>query len=178
MVVQYRRQPPPSRLEVWTDSDFAGCTRTRKSTSSASVLYGAHWLRSSSTTQQVQALSTGEAEFHALVKGCSMALGFEAMLRDYGVADVSLQLMCDATAGRGMAERRGVGRVRHLHTPLLWIQRVVQQQRVRIRKVAGSSNIADMGTKHIEGPLILKFLEAQGFQIRSGRSRMALRAAI
>ena len=178
MVVCYCVQPPPSLLRVWTDSDLAGCQWTRKNTGSTTVTFGSHWIKSSSTTQQVQSLSTGEAEFHALVKGCSIGLGFEALLEDFGIIHVKIELSCDATAGRGMAERRGVGKVRHLNTPLLWVQRAVQQGRVSIRKVPGTHNVSDMGTKHIEGPLITRFLQAMGIEDRGGRSRLALNAAI
>ena len=107
-----------------------------------------------------------------------MGLGFETLLRDYGVTGVQVELLCDATAGKGMAERRGVGRVRHLHTPLLWIQRVVQEGRVRVRKVDGKSNVADMGTKHVEGVLVNRFLEAMSFHEKGGQSRLALKASL
>eukprot|EP00959_Pyramimonas_sp_CCMP1952_P448077 9382579-Pyramimonas_sp.AAC.1 len=66
LVATCARQPPPKKLSIFTDSDFAGCARTRKSTSAMSVLCGSRWIKSSSTTQQVQSLSTGGAEFHAL----------------------------------------------------------------------------------------------------------------
>eukprot|EP00959_Pyramimonas_sp_CCMP1952_P119366 2495595-Pyramimonas_sp.AAC.1 len=89
-------------------------------------MIGNHWIRGSSTTQGFNALSTGEAEFHALVKGGSIGLGLKTLAKDMGVA-LEIALKCDATAGKGIAERRGVGRVRHLHTPLLWLQRAVQQ---------------------------------------------------
>ena len=178
IVAVYEKQPPPTTLQVWTDSDFGGCLSTRKSTSSATVMHGRHWIRSSSTTQQFQALSTGESEFHALVKGGSMGLGFETLMKDMGLPGIQVELMCDATAGKGIAERRGVGRVRHLHVPLLWIQRVVQEGRLRIRKVDGTSNVADMGTNHVEAALIRRFLKALCFEEKVGRSRLALKAAL
>ena len=45
-------------------------------------------LRSMSTTQGVIALSSGESEFYALVKGTSAGLGAVSMLQDLGV-DIS-----------------------------------------------------------------------------------------
>ena len=44
-----------------------------------------------------------------------MTVGAEAMARDLG-AGLSPRIQYDAT-GAGIANRRGVGRVRHLHTP-------------------------------------------------------------
>eukprot|EP00959_Pyramimonas_sp_CCMP1952_P374960 7852499-Pyramimonas_sp.AAC.1 len=83
-----------------------------------------------STTHGFNALSNGEAEFHALAKGGSIGLGLKTLAKDMGV-DLEIGLKCDATAGKGIAERRGVGRVRHLHAPLLWLQRAVQQKKLR-----------------------------------------------
>ena len=70
LVQEFTRQvEEPNRIVVCTDSDHAGCLRTRKSTSSTKLFYGAHLLRSTRTTQAVISLSSGESEFYALVKG-------------------------------------------------------------------------------------------------------------
>ena len=130
VVWQFVRQPPISYLDVWSDSDHAGCVRTRKSTSCSALMAGRHLLRFSSTTQTVISLSSGESEFYGLVKSGSMALGAVAMAKDLG-AVLATRVRYDATAGAGIANRRGVGRVRHLHTPTLWIQRHVQDGRCR-----------------------------------------------
>ena len=56
-------QSRPEYWSVWVDSDWAGCQRTRKSTSGGIVMFGSHTVKSWSTTQQVIALSSGEAEY-------------------------------------------------------------------------------------------------------------------
>ena len=66
--VIYRYQEKPNELTVWTDSDYAGCLRTRKSTSGGVIMIGNHWLKGWSTTQNVVALSSGEAEYYSMVK--------------------------------------------------------------------------------------------------------------
>ena len=72
-------QSPQSVLNVYSDSDWAGCERTRKSTQGGVVLYGNHCIRSYSSTQATIALSSAEAEYYALVKAGSIALGMRAM---------------------------------------------------------------------------------------------------
>jgi hypothetical protein len=62
VVQRFDQQSVPDRLTVCTDSDFAGCVRTRKSTSCCMVFLGSHLLRSTSTTQAIISLSSGEAE--------------------------------------------------------------------------------------------------------------------
>ncbi|CAK0894862.1 unnamed protein product [Prorocentrum cordatum] len=170
LVAMCARQPPPKMLSIFADSDFADCARTRKSTSAMSALCGSHRSKSSSTTQPVQSLSTGEAEFHALVKGASAGLGLRVLLGDYGCGNVDAELCCDAAAGKGVAERRGVGRIRHLRAPLLWMQRAVQRGLVKIKKVPGASDSADLGAKHVEATLVAGSLASLGFVKWRGRA--------
>ena len=54
---------------VWSDTDYAGCIETRKSSTGTIVTFGRHVLKASSATQAIIALSSGEAEYYGLVKG-------------------------------------------------------------------------------------------------------------
>ena len=56
-LVVYNRQPEQPFVDVFSDSDWAGCTKTRRSTSSSYVMLGGHLLVSSATTQNVVATS-------------------------------------------------------------------------------------------------------------------------
>ena len=49
--------------DVYTDTDWAGCARTRKSTSGGCLMLGQHVIKCWSATQASLALSSGEAEF-------------------------------------------------------------------------------------------------------------------
>ena len=104
------------------------------------IFYGKHLIRSSSTTQGVIALSSGEAEFYAMVKVTSAGLGVEALLRDLGAPSTHpLQVTVDATAGIGIASRKGAGRIRHIATPTLWLQRMVNDGTITVSKSARSA---------------------------------------
>ena len=126
IVQRFYAQTLPKHVQVFTDSDHAGCIRTRKSTSGVYIFFGKHLIRSSSTTQGVIALSSGESEFYSMVKGCSAGLGANYLLKDAGCQTTApLELTVDATAGIGIASRKGAGRIRHIATPTLWLQRLV-----------------------------------------------------
>ena len=60
---------------AYVDTDFAGCSVTRRSTSGGTLLHGTHLVKHWSTTQKTTALSSGEAELYGVVKGASEALG-------------------------------------------------------------------------------------------------------
>ena len=85
MVVKFNYQEAVSELEAWTDSDYAGCKKTRKSTSGGVIMHGQHIIKSWATTQGIIALSSGEAEYYGIVKGASIALGLRNLMEDVGV---------------------------------------------------------------------------------------------
>ena len=106
------------------------------------------------------------------------------MLKDLGV-DLAqdgkvehpvVEVTVDATAGRGVALRRGAGRIRHIATPTLWVPKLTQDGKIKVTKVSGPSNPADMGTKHLSKESIKHCLEKCKCFLRSGRSDLALRA--
>ena len=113
MVMQYKEQRMSDELVIRCDSDWAGCKRTRKSTSGAVFMFGKHCLKTFSRTQDGIALSSGEAEFVAIVEAACTGLGIQAMLSDMGIK-VKIRIMTDSSAAKSMVSRRGVGRVRHL----------------------------------------------------------------
>ena len=71
MIIHMGYQEFQGEVTVWTDTDFAGCLRTRKSTSGGVVMLGEHVVKTWSCTQSVIALSSGEAEYYGMVKGGS-----------------------------------------------------------------------------------------------------------
>jgi hypothetical protein len=146
--IEYVNQRPPSRLSIYADSDWAGCRRTRKSTSGGVACHGRHCVRTWASTQATIATSSGEAEFYALIESASRGLGLQTLAKDLG-QKLGIDLYCDASAGRSMAFRKGLGKVRHMDTKFLWIQDLVKTGRLSVLKVKGTENPADVGTKHL-----------------------------
>ena len=70
-----------------------------------------------------------------------------------------------------------MGRIRHLSTTLLWLQGYIEKKLIEIRKVAGTENSADLGTKDVGEAIMRKMLSKCSFEERSGRHPLALRAA-
>ena len=134
-------------VDVYTDTDWAGCVKTRKSTSGGCLMLGSHAIKHWSSTQSSVALSSGEAEFAGVIRGAGQGLGYQALLRDFGVS-TSLRVWTDSSAAIGICNRQGLGKLRHLDTHTLWIQQAVRLGRVDLRKVAGEVNPADLFTKH------------------------------
>ena len=75
LVYQYPWQTAVEGLDIYADTDHAGCLRTRKSTSGGCAMLGAHMLKSWSSTQPTITLSSGEAELQGVIKGAAAGLG-------------------------------------------------------------------------------------------------------
>ena len=68
LVHTYRRQEI-SAIDVYVDTDWAGCVKTCESTSGGAVMLGKHTIKHWSSAQPSVALSSGEAEFYGVVRG-------------------------------------------------------------------------------------------------------------
>ena len=106
-----------------------------------------------------------------------MLMGMKSLLKDLGY-DLGGVLEIDSSAAKGIATRQGIGRIRHLHTSLLWIQQAVHDKLIRVVKILGTENTADMGTKHLDQKLIQKFMIALNCRYEAGQSKLALKAAL
>ncbi len=81
-----------------------------------------------SNRQATPALSSGEAEYYAIVKAAAEALGIEAFPKDLGW-EVKVHAMVDRTATKAIASRSGLGKVRHLEVRCLWVQDATSRRR-------------------------------------------------
>ena len=176
LVQQFARQPLPAELQVWSDSDYAGCSKTRKSTSGGVIRLGDHVLRTWSSTQAVISLSSGEAEYYALIKAASIGLGVRSLLEDFGVA-AEVGVRTDSSAAKGTAMKRGLGKARHIDTCYLWLQEKVANREVYLHKVGTDSNIADLMTKRLEAVRHESLVKAIGLEAKDGRHSLAPQVA-
>lgn len=108
----YDYQPPMSKATPWTDSDWAGDQATRRSTNCVLLYHGDHLLESTSAGQQVIAISSGEGEVYSIGTGAALGLGLRELLQECGY-ECKVEVLSDSSAGRGIANRMGTGRVKH-----------------------------------------------------------------
>ena len=161
----FRWQRPPSEITVLTDSDWGGCDRTRRSTSGGCIMLGCHLILHWSRTQQSVSLSSCEAEVNALNKGGTEGLGVKYMLGSCGV-DLRVVIKTDASAARGVVERAGAGKVKHLSVKQLWGQDQIAPGNLQVDKILGDQNLSDLMTHHHTESEAAKFFPALA-QIRT-----------
>ncbi len=135
-LLHFKRQEPPSHLTVTVDADFAGCRRTGKSTNGGYIMQGGHGITSWSTAQTVVANVQRRVRVLRPCEGC--ARRYRHILsrpRSDRRGFLKIDLETDSPDAKGIATRRGVGKVQHLEVRTLWLQDQVDRGRVRPKKI-------------------------------------------
>ena len=97
-------------------------------------------------------------------EGTARSLGVQSLMRDMGLKyDVVISL--DSSAAKSMAGRQGIGRVRHMETKWLWVQQAVRDGRIKIKKISGTDNPADVPTKFLTAKQMNRVLNPIGIYV-------------
>ena len=81
--------------------------------------------------------------------------------------------MADASAALGIIGRTGLGKLRHTDTSYLWLQQESIKSKLKMNKVPGTENPADMNTKGLSGDEIAKYVEMLNMGYKEGRANLA-----
>ena len=136
-------------LEVFTVSDWASDRQTRRSVSCCCIFFGGCMIFSASRTQKVVSLSSAEAEVYACSSGSSDAILLARLLSWLTGRRTWIYVYTDSSGARGILQRQGVGRFRHLSCRVLWLQALIANGAIRLCSVSGHVNPADIGTKRL-----------------------------
>ena len=134
-------------------------------------------VKSWSSTQSIIAFSTREADRYAINKTAATALGLQSLLTDLGV-QMGIRVSTDAIAGKSIATRHGLGKVRHISMNKPWIQEKVSNGVTSIVKIKNKLNPTDLLTKHLSKDEIAQIVDALCHEFSEGRNRDALELAM
>ena len=134
------------KLTIHSDTDWANCKKTRKSCACAMFMAGDCLIFSYARSLQMLCLSSGEAEFNGGVAACSEGLFIKEIFHFFGIP-LAMEVHLDSSAARGVFQRQGVGRIRHLEVKSLWVQEALARKLFSLHAVSTHDNTADFGTK-------------------------------
>ena len=98
--------PAAFDIQVFSDSDWAGCSKTRRSTSGGVVTILSSPIAFFSRTQTTIALSSAEAEMYAMGSSCSEALFVRNLLLESGFASrTTTTIFTDSSAAKSIVSR-------------------------------------------------------------------------
>ena len=108
-----------------------------------------------------------------MVKAASVTIGIRSMLMDLGVPEGKIVIKSDASAALGVAQRLGIGKIRHIEVNQLWLQEKVYKGEIIVEKVSTDENLADALTKPLTNEGIIKHVQGMGYDLRQDRHRLA-----
>ncbi|CAE7512900.1 unnamed protein product [Symbiodinium natans] len=150
-------------LEVYSDADWSGNKKHRRSIGSASYTFDGACVYHSCRTQKVVSLSSMESEWYAAISSTCQGVYLQAVIRFLTCEDCILVVRLDNAAARQFGHRQGVGRAKHIQGRLLWLQSWVQQKLVRLLAVPTALNLGDLSTKSLSSTRLRGLLFLHGF---------------
>ena len=164
-----RREQLVKRLEACRDSDWASDQVTRKSTSGAVFMAEGMRLHAHSRGQASVALSSCEAEVMAASEGIKEAL--QEVLMFAGLGHYEIEIKVDSSAAHAFFYRRGVGRMKHIDSRILWLQDLIAARGVRLKKIPRTQNLADILTHTPSAKELKVFLPLMSLRSCSERDK-------
>ena len=155
-------------LESFSDSDWSGDNRHRRSTSAGMHLLCGAYMFGSSRTQRVISLSSCESEFHGMVSTLADGLFLRRCAEFVTRATIEHYLLTDSSSARQLAARQGVGKIKHISAKILWIQTLVQEKAIFLFQISTVWNVADAGTKVLSSKRLRLLLPELGVFLRFG----------
>ena len=149
------------KLEVFTDSEeeHERC--------------GDHGMRlhAHSRGQASVALSSCAAEVIAASEGIKDTLLLQEVLMFAGLGHYVIEVKMDSSAAHAFFHRRGVGRMKHIDSRILWLQDLIVAGGVKLKKIPRTQNLADMLTHTPSAKELEVFLPLMGLRCSSGRDK-------
>ena len=102
-----------------------------------------------SRSQKSIALSSCEAEYLAAVGGGAEGIQIGRLWNFLVRKETEVAVVTDSSSCRAVAQRQGVGRLKHIETKYLWLQQCVKLGILTMTGVATLLNVADIGTKKL-----------------------------
>lgn len=110
-----------------------------------------------------------------MTHAASAILGMKHLARDLG-RQLEARLAGDANAAAGIGARRGVGKIWHLETRSLWLQKHLTEKELVPPRQKCVDNPADLGAKNRD--TMEKHVGNAGFSQKTGWSQLSLKAAL
>ena len=70
----------------------------------------------------------------------------QEVLMFVGLGTYEIEIKVDSSAAHAFFHRRGVGRMKHIDSRILWLQDLIAAGGVRVKKIPRTQNLADMLT--------------------------------
>lgn len=151
-------------LEMFTDADWAGSHRDRKSNSGFLIRYGGGVICWGSRRQSCVSLSTTEAEFIALSEGCQELTWVKKLLKDFGEdITVPTPIFEDNQSAIKLVEGDKIERrSKHIDTKYFYVRDLHEKKQITLEYCCTEEMLADILTKPLQSNRIKSLREMIG----------------
>ena len=145
------RKSKDFKLVGYSDSDWAGCLESRKSTSGYVFLLGNSVISWASKKQPVVALSTTEAEYIALCLAAQEAVWLRRLLKSVQLEQKEATKICEDNQGAISISKnpRDTQRTKHIDIRFHFVRESIHKNVLTIEKCESRDQIADTLTKSL-----------------------------
>ena len=111
-------------------------------------------------------MSSAEAEFYAMVDGTLKGQWARTLAAEVGVrlGEEKIIVKVDSEAAKSFVNRRGLGKMRHIEVRDLWLQEEIRKGKVKVLKIPGKENPADLMTKFLKKSEVIERLAGLGIE--------------
>lgn len=152
-------------LISYSDSDYAGCEATRRSTSGALFMLAGGAVGWSSKRQRTVALSTCEAEYVAAACAAKELLWMKRLLKEMiGIFKTQILYIDNQSAIKLINNKMTNDRSKHIDVKYHFIRELVENGQIIPEFVGTRDQLADIFTKPLNSDLIAKFKNEIGLK--------------
>ncbi|GJX63467.1 putative ribonuclease H-like domain-containing protein, partial [Tanacetum coccineum] len=143
----------PFHLEAFSDSDYAGATGDRKSTTGGCQYLGRRLISWQCKKQTIVATSSCEAEYVAAASCCGQVLWIQNQLLDYGFNFMKTKIFIDNQSTISIVKNPVFHqRTKHIEIRHHFIRDAYEKRLIEVDKIPTERNVADLLTKKFDGP--------------------------
>ncbi|GJV24480.1 putative ribonuclease H-like domain-containing protein [Tanacetum coccineum] len=138
----------PFELETFSDSDYAGASLDRKSTTGGCQFLGRRLISWQCKKQTIMANSTTEAEYVAAAHCCGQVLWIQNQMMDYGFNFMNTKIHIDNESTICVVKNLVYhSRTKHIEIRHHFIRDCYEKRLIDVLKIHTDSNVADLLTK-------------------------------
>lgn len=140
-----------STLQVYSDADFGGCSKTRRSTTGVISIISGGAVSWTSQLQRSVALSTTEAEFVASSEGTKELIWLQRLLSELGHRVEKPTLFIDSASALKLTKNPEFHkRTKHIDVRYFFVREKYLDGVVDVQHVSSDMNLADILTKPLD----------------------------
>ncbi|XP_052172119.1 secreted RxLR effector protein 161-like [Diospyros lotus] len=144
----YKRRYDNLDLVRYVDSDFVGDKDSRKSNTAYFFTLGGNCISWKSQLQPLIALSSTETKYVAIIDAFKEAIWLQGLLREINLLQIKVVVLSDSQSAIHLCKNPVYHeRSRHIEVKYHFVQELVTNGTVMIKRVSIEDNPADMGTK-------------------------------